>query len=93
LTSHIAFLHPERSTDSKTPKRPSELWEGCRRDDCLCEFDCLEGAAGALGPPLRSTDSKTPKPDPGLAGGPRRGGLVALGLGTAAEGDAWLLEP
>ena len=30
------------------------------------EFDCLEGAAGALGPPLKSTDSKTPKPAPGL---------------------------
>jgi len=76
---------PERSTDSKTPKRPSELWEGWRLEDGL-EFDCLEGAAGALGPPLKSTDSKTPKPAPGLAAGPRRGGLVALGLGTAGEG-------
>ena len=153
MTSHLSSggLQPERSTDSKTPKRPSELCEGCCLDDCLqqhkqklkhcvahisqkdCldgsvgarfsewpmndqrhhhrkwwftdhyhhidqlggshdhrlqkaiitismiimiitnhhnddlwEFDCLDGAAGALGPPLKSTDSKTPKPDPGL---------------------------
>ena len=29
---------PERSTDSKTPKRPSELWEGWRLEDGLKSF-------------------------------------------------------